>query len=146
VWDRLLAAVSAGFNGELVMIDSTCMRVHQHGATGKRGIWRSWRGTFPGGPTTKLHALVDADGRPVTLRLTGGQVHDACEAEALIEAIPEGATLLGDKGYDSTAIREAAAARNIWANIPNRSNRKQRFTFSSWLYRQRNLVTCSPEM
>ncbi|SDA36830.1 Transposase [Sphingomonas sp. NFR15] len=36
VWDRLLAAVSAGFNGELVMIDSTCMRVHQHGATGKK--------------------------------------------------------------------------------------------------------------
>lgn len=37
VWDRLLAAVSAGFNGELVMIDSTCVRVHQHGATAKRG-------------------------------------------------------------------------------------------------------------
>jgi transposase len=37
VWDRLLAAVSAGFSGELVMIDSTCMRVHQHGATGKKG-------------------------------------------------------------------------------------------------------------
>lgn len=46
-----------------------------------------------------------------------------CEAEALIEA-----------------IREAAAARNIWANIPNRSNRKQRFGLSLWLYRQRNLV------
>lgn len=43
-------------------------------------------------------------------------------------------------GYDSTAIREAAATRNIWANITNRSNRKQRFGFSSWLYRQRNLV------
>jgi hypothetical protein len=27
--------------------------------------------------------------------------------------VPESATLLGDKGYDSTAIREAAAARNI---------------------------------
>ena len=37
VWDRLLAAVSAGFNGELVMIDSTCVRVHQHGATAKKG-------------------------------------------------------------------------------------------------------------
>lgn len=37
VWDRLLAAVSSGFNGELVMIDSTCVRVHQHGATGKKG-------------------------------------------------------------------------------------------------------------
>lgn len=46
----------------------------------------------------------------------------------------------GDKGYDSTALRDAAAARNIWANIPNPSNRKRRFGFSSRLYRQRNLV------
>lgn len=37
VWDRLLAAVSAAFEGEIVMIDSTCVRVHQHGATGKEG-------------------------------------------------------------------------------------------------------------
>ena len=37
VWDRLLAAVSAAFDGEIVMIDSTCVRVHQHGATGKKG-------------------------------------------------------------------------------------------------------------
>ncbi len=37
VWDRLLAAVSATFEGEIVMIDSTCVRVHQHGATGKKG-------------------------------------------------------------------------------------------------------------
>ncbi len=44
--------------------------------------------------------------------------------------MPEGATLLADKGYDSNAIREAAAAKNAWANIPPRSNRKQRFAFS----------------
>ena len=37
VWDRLLVAVSAAFEGETVMIDSTCVRVHQHGATGKKG-------------------------------------------------------------------------------------------------------------
>lgn len=88
-------------------------------------------GRSRGGLTSKLHALVDAEGGPVGLRLTGGQVHDACEAEALIADIPEGATLLGDKGYDSKAIRDAAAARGVWANIPNRSNRKQRYSFSS---------------
>jgi transposase len=38
VWDRLLEAVSQAFDGELVMIDSSCIRVHQHGATLKRGI------------------------------------------------------------------------------------------------------------
>ncbi|WP_217998743.1 IS5 family transposase [Novosphingobium naphthalenivorans] len=141
VWDRLLAAVSAGFNGELVMIDSTCVRVHQHGATAKKGdLGDHGMGRSRGGLTSKLHALVDAEGRPVGLRLTGGQVHDACEAEALIAGIPNGATLLGDKGYDSNPIRNAAAARGVWTNIPNRSNRKQRFGFSPWLYRQRNLV------
>jgi IS5 family transposase len=60
-------------------------------------------GRFRGGLTSKIHALVDADGRAIALRLTGGQVHDSQEAEALLEAMPEGATLLGDKGYDSSA-------------------------------------------
>jgi len=105
------------------------------GGSSDHGMGRS-----RGGLTSKLHALVDAEGRPVGLRLTDGQVHDACEAEALIAEIPEGATLLGDKGYDSNAIREASAARGVWANIPNRSNRKSRFGFSPWLYKQRNLV------
>ena len=64
--------------------------------------------------TSKIHALVDANGRPVALRLTGGHVHDSQEAEALLDAMPEGATLLADKGYDSNAIREAAASKNVW--------------------------------
>ncbi len=38
VWDRLLEAVSQAYDGDIVMIDSTCVRVHQHGATGKRGM------------------------------------------------------------------------------------------------------------
>lgn len=38
VWDRLLEAVSEGYDGDIVMIDSTCVRVHQHAATGKRGM------------------------------------------------------------------------------------------------------------
>ena len=38
VWDRLLKAVSDAYDGDIVMIDSTCVRVHQHAATGKRGM------------------------------------------------------------------------------------------------------------
>ena len=36
-----------------------------------------------GGLTSKIHALVDAEGRPVTLRLTGGQVADCRQADAM---------------------------------------------------------------
>lgn len=38
VWDRLLAAVSAAYDGDIVMIESSCVRVRQHGAAVKRGI------------------------------------------------------------------------------------------------------------
>lgn len=97
-------------------------------------------GRSRGGLTSKIHALVDAEGRPVTLRLTGGQVADCAEADALIDGLSEGNILLADKGYDSNAIRAKAAERKGWANIPPKANRKGTFAFSHWVYRQRNLV------
>lgn len=48
VWDKLLEAVSAAYDGDIVMIDSSCVRVHQRGAAVKKGRWRSLHGTFPG--------------------------------------------------------------------------------------------------
>ncbi|SBW12942.1 transposase (fragment) [uncultured Alphaproteobacteria bacterium] len=97
-------------------------------------------GRSRGGLTSKIHALVDAEGRPVTLHLTGGQVADCTEAEALIDGLGGGDILLADKGYDSNAIRAKAAERKVWANIPPKANRKGSFTFSRWVYRQRDLV------
>ena len=38
VWDRILAAVSEAYNGNIQMIDSSSIRVHQHAANGKP--WR----------------------------------------------------------------------------------------------------------
>ena len=32
VWDRIFEAVSAAYDGELQMVDSSSVRVHQHGA------------------------------------------------------------------------------------------------------------------
>ena len=37
VWDCLLDAVSKRYDGDIVMIDSSCVRVHQHGANAKKG-------------------------------------------------------------------------------------------------------------
>ncbi len=37
VWDQLLDAVSKAYDGDIVMIDSSCIRVHQHGAGAKKG-------------------------------------------------------------------------------------------------------------
>ena len=97
-------------------------------------------GRSRGGLTTKIHALVDADGRPVRLELTPGQAGDAPVAATLLEDLAPGAILLADRAYDTDAIRKLAADRDAWANIPPRSIRKGSFAFSTWVYRQRNLV------
>lgn len=40
VWDRLFEAVSKAYEGDVQMIDSSSIRVHQHGANGKKGVLR----------------------------------------------------------------------------------------------------------
>jgi transposase len=37
VWDRIFEAISKAYDGDLQMIDSSSIRVHQHGANGKKG-------------------------------------------------------------------------------------------------------------
>ena len=97
-------------------------------------------GRSRGGLTTKIHALVDAEGRPVDIVLTPGQVHDSQPATDLLEIMQKDAIFLGDKAYDSDAIRNFVEEKGDWANVPPRSNRKETFTFCKWLYRYRNLV------
>jgi transposase len=97
-------------------------------------------GRSRGGLTTKIHAVVDAEGRPTRIALTPGQVHDGTAAEELLTNVKPGATLLADKAYDSNAIRDQAQEQDVWANIPPKSKRKGSFVFSAVLYRYRNLV------
>lgn len=93
-----------------------------------------------GGLTTKIHALVDAEGRPIRLKLTPGQAGDAPVGTEFVADLVPGSTLIADRAYDTNPIREGAAARRVWANIPPRVIRKDAFSFSPWVYRQRNLV------
>ena len=93
-----------------------------------------------GGLTTKIHALVDAGGRPIRLSLTPGQAGDAPAGHDMISDLHPGSTLIADKAYDTNAIRDLASEQGAWANIPPRVIRKDSFSFSKWVYRQRNLV------
>jgi transposase len=97
-------------------------------------------GRSRGGLTTKIHALVDAEGRPVRLHLSEGQASDCKQAGPLLDLLTKDSILLADKAYDSDAIRAKAQAVGAFANIPAKRNRKQSFAFSPFLYRYRNLV------
>jgi transposase len=97
-------------------------------------------GRSRGGLTTKIHALVDANGLPIALKLTAGQAHDGRSALDMYATLGEGDVLLADRAYDADALRIEMAARGAWANIPPMPNRKRKPAFSAFLYRFRNLV------
>ena len=83
--------------------------------------------------------IVDALGNPLRLILTGGQVHDITQAEALLGLIEPGA-LLADKGYDADHFADSLIARAIKVVIPPKSNRKVKRDCDFALYCERNLV------
>jgi len=97
-------------------------------------------GRSRGGLTTKIHARVDAKGRPVRLILSPGNDHDLTCAEALLDGLDPKAIVIADKGYDADRVRLCIRAQGAIPNIPNRSNRKTRYRWKKSIYRQRNLV------
>ena len=97
-------------------------------------------GRSRGGLTTKIHALVDADGLPITLKLTEGQANDGRSANDMLTSLGAGDILLADAAYDSHERRAVIEARGAFANIKPMTRRKTTQVFSKYLYRSRNLV------
>jgi transposase len=103
-------------------------------------------GRSRGGLTTKIHALVDANGNPFKLKLTEGQAHDGRSAEDMLASVGKGQTLLADRAYDSHALRETLAARGAKANVKPMPNRVNIPKFDKRQYRKRNLVERWPAL
>jgi transposase len=97
-------------------------------------------GRSRGGLTTKIHALVDALGRPIRLKLTEGQAHDGRSGVDMTDGIGARQTLLADRGYDSDGLRDSLTARGAIANIRLMPTRKRFPASDPVLYRQRNQV------
>ena len=74
------------------------------------------------------------------LLLTEGQQSDHKGAAALLPDLPSASELIGDKGYDSDAFREALIARGITPCIPPRAKRKKPASYCKTLYKQRHKV------
>jgi putative transposase len=72
--------------------------------------------------------------------LTGGEAHDCPPAKQLIRRIKPAKKMLGDRAYDSADLRLWLHKRGTKAVVPNKSNRKQPFTFDRKSYAQRHRI------
>lgn len=108
----------------------------------KRGAASNGIGRSRGGPTTKVHLVVDALGLPLAFEITEGQRHDLIPAPGLVEKTGPRA-LLADRAYDSDAFRTLLAQRGCEAVIPPRSTRVAPTPYDKHLFKSRSAVECT---
>jgi transposase len=121
-------------------VDSTHVKVHADGSNPAGGQAPQAMGRTKGGLNTKIHAIVNTRSQAIVIALSNGNEADISLAEELTECLPEDSTLIGDKGYDSSTLRQKAAAKRVQTCIPGRTNRTTTVPFSPKLYRRRHRV------
>jgi transposase len=110
VWAKIMSAFAEAHDAAVQMIDTSIVRVHQHGACINRNRRQSM-GRSRGGLTSKIHAVVDKNGLPVRLALTAGEAHDNRIAGKLLSRLKVGTMLLADRGYDTDWVRTLAVEK-----------------------------------
>ena len=93
-------------------------------------------GRTKGGLNTKIHAVVNARSQPIVIALSSGNEADISLAAELTDCLLQDFTLIGDKAYDSSSLRQTAAAKGVKTCIPGRTNRTTAVPFSAKLYRR----------
>jgi transposase len=140
----VLKKVLTQFGPELApgwhFVDSTHVKVHADGSNPAGGQALQAMGRTKGGLNTKIHALVNVRSQALVIGLSGGNQADVSLADELTECLPEGSTLIGDKAYDSSTLRQTAATKGIKTCIPARTNRITTVPFSATVYRRRYRV------
>jgi transposase len=134
-----MEALAATHETSVQMIDTSVVRVHQHGACIAKNRDQQM-GRSRGGLTSKLHAVVDANGLPVRHSLSPGEAHDNRLCPELLAGLLPKTMVLADRSYDADWIRTLVYEQGAWANIPPKRNRRDPICFSPYLYRSRNLV------
>jgi len=89
---------------------------------------------------TKLHAVTDAEGRPIQFFMTAGQVSDYIGAAALLGSLPKAEWLLADRGYDADWFRDALKDKGIKPCIPGRKSRGKPIKHDKRRYKRRNRI------
>ena len=89
---------------------------------------------------TKLHAVTDANGRPVSFFITAGQISDYTGAAALLDELPKAKWLLADRGYDADWYRDALQAKGIISCIPGRKSCNKAIKYRKRRYKRRNRI------
>ena len=146
VFDEMLDHFGEQADTEWLCFDSTIIRAHMCAAGAAHssgGQHAQDLGRSKGGFTTKIHIKVDSHGNPLRIELTQGQRHDSKGYDLLREPRDaQACCVLGDKAYDSNAIRADLQEIGVEAVIPSNKRRTKAIPYDEEVYKHRHVVEC----
>jgi len=91
--------------------------------------------------STKVLVTVSDENTVLAVEVVPGQANDAPRLVPILDRVPDIKEIVGDKGFDGDALREACLDREGNPNIPLKSNRDpERGAFDPVGYEERNRV------
>nr|WP_249201496.1 IS5 family transposase [Gluconobacter sphaericus] len=142
VFRRLMDGLSAAkVEPQTIMIDATYLKALRTASSlAKKGDPGRLIGRTKGGMNTKLHAVTDQNGRPLSFFMTAGQSSDYTGAAALLDSLPMAQWMLADRGYDADWFRDALEEKGIKPCIPGRKSRGKPVKYDKRKYKRRNRI------
>jgi transposase len=126
---------------EVLLIDSTIVRAHQHSTCWRGSLARRAIGRSRGGLSTKLHVMVTPRWHLRALAITAGQRADIRSAPRLLRQVRGPvAAVVGDRAYDGDTFVTAIRARGARPVVPSRRGRLHPRAWSRKLYEARHGV------
>jgi transposase len=139
LWQEILGLLSRRAKGCLRFIDGSHVKLHQFGCNPAGGQQAQAIGRTKGGLNTKLCAVVEGEGRLMAAVITPGQTYEVEAAAPLLDKL-RNVLLVGDKGFDSDALRQQMQAQGCLASVPPRSGRRSPVWHHRGLYRLRHKI------
>jgi transposase len=140
IWKRVFDQLASKSRDSLYLIDSTVVKAHRAASGAKRGEKNHAIGVSRGGRTTKIHAVVDSKGRPLSFTVTGGQVHDSQVVEEILTTPRSPLAITADKAYDSAKVRQQIKDEGALPIIPNRCTALKKAYCPKRFYRRRHKI------
>jgi transposase len=142
VWARILRRLTPKPSGpEVLLLDSTILRAHQHSACWRGSYAARAMGRSRGGLSTKFHVAVTSGWQLRAHAITAGHRADIRAAPAWLRQVSGPvAAVIADRAYDADAFIEQVRARGGLPVVPPRRGRRLPRRWSRRLYGRRHRV------
>src|ERR1035437_2455948 len=140
IWKRIFDQLASKSRDSLYLIDSTIVKAHRAASGAKRGEKNQAIGISRGGRTTKIHAIVDSKGRPLSFMVTGGQGHDRRVVEEILNPPRSPLAVTADKAYDCEKVRQQIKDEGALPITPSRYTALKKAYCPKRIYRRRHKI------